>query len=207
VPRIPPHIDPELNDTSARRSLPSIRDDNASRALARGMASDRTTSLNDFYRSATEASATPPSDIATRQSAGVTATDGYRSSSDLRNDATRAISPLPADIRPLPNLDAPETTSGQAEIDAPPLLNDPRDRTASPVQPIPTRWASNRITWPTQQADYQHETDDSGRGQAATVSGAAPRRLDPRRIQTQRFRSDDSRRQPALQEGWRSARR
>lgn len=49
-----------------------------------------------------------------------------------------------SNIRPIPNL-APRRSAPQPEI--PPLLNSVRDREASVIRPIATRWASNKIYW------------------------------------------------------------
>lgn len=58
------------------------------------------------------------------------------------------------DLRPLPNLDPRPSATESPGLDAPPLLNDPRDNTASKIRPIPTRWASNRIVWPANRVSY-----------------------------------------------------
>jgi hypothetical protein len=121
---------------------------------------------------------------------------------------TDSQQPSPYTVRPLPKVEpeAPRATDPAADV--PPLLNDPRDRTAIrpiPAQPIPTRWASNRIEWPERTVGHEAELVPDATGER--TQGEAPRRLDPHRIQLKRFTSDAPAPLPASSTGWRSARR
>ena len=60
---------------------------------------------------------------------------------------------LPQGVRPLPSVDGAAPGSFPQP---PPLLNSPRDHTAT-IRPIPTQWASSPIAWPERLA--QHTVD------------------------------------------------
>jgi hypothetical protein len=128
-------------------------------------------------------------------------------------ETNRSFPSMP-DVRPLPKLEAPPSDSTQPEIDAPPLLNDPRDRTA--IRPIPartmtptttptTQWASTRIEWPERSAARVPALN--ARPDADRTPTDAPRRLEPQRLQLKRFSSDAAEPAPVNGSGWRSARR
>ena len=100
------------------------------------------------------------------------------------------------DIRPIPRIDQLEPQQGEA----PPLLNAPRDNTAL----LSTRWASNRIRWPERQVSHTVEVS-----QTAQPPAHRTRRLEPRRIDLQKFDSDSQRSgaNPWDDSGWHSANR
>jgi hypothetical protein len=138
-----------------------------------------------------------------------TVTPPPTSSFDSRSNAT---APPPYTVRPLPKLSTPwdeqPPASANPAVDVPPLLNETRDRTAVrpiPAQPVPARWASRRIEWPEQ------ATGQSAKAATPPAVDELPRqenrRLNPRRIQLQRFDSDSSPSAPMGESGWRSARR
>jgi hypothetical protein len=100
------------------------------------------------------------------------------------------------DIRPIPRIDRLEPQ----RTEAPPLLNAPRDNTAL----LSTRWASNKIRWPERQVSHTVEVSKPV-SQPTTRS----RRLEPRRIDLQKFDSDGQRGEKRNWDdtGWRSANR
>jgi hypothetical protein len=127
-----------------------------------------------------------------------------------------SVDVAPYRARPLPSAEVPANTSGD-DIQAPPLLNDPRNRTAvRPIparplpqpglaEPIPTRWASSRIQWPERRAEYSTEVVPVSELHPMPVE--SPRRLEPQRLRMKRFSSDSIESAPASPNGWRSARR
>lgn len=100
------------------------------------------------------------------------------------------------DIRPIPRIDRLEPQDSEA----PPLLNAPRDNTAL----LSTRWASHRIHWPERQVSHTVEVR-----QPVSQPTTRSRRLDPHRVDLQKFDSDSP--SPARETwddtGWRSASR
>ncbi len=206
-PRIPPSIDPEVNATSSLRTIPSIQRQYAVDSSGSTSRGDRGSAP-----AATSPSTTPWNTIRPTYDEPPAAEDRWSQSTSTGQEYAEPPprSTLPNyHLRPLPNLDSPPPASNPVDSTAPPLLNDPRDRTAVTIQPIPTRWASTRIAWPERQASYQTEVK-SERDQAPAVRSLdAPRRLDPHRIQLQRFDSDSNPPEalPREEGGWRSARR
>ena len=61
-----------------------------------------------------------------------------------QRDERTGVESRPNDLQPIPN-EAPSRAAPRKEL--PPLLNTARDREASIIRPIATRWASNKIYW------------------------------------------------------------
>lgn len=110
---------------------------------------------------------------------------------------------LPQGVRPLPSVDGPAPGSFPQP---PPLLNSPRDHTAT-IRPIPTQWASSPIAWPERLA--QHTVDVTTTKTQPAIRPATERRLETRRLESppQRFDSDSNTSPAWDQSGWRSAQR
>jgi len=183
-PRIRPEIEPDLGSSSIQRA-PVSTERTAS-------TSDSVTSRIDrFYRHSGVSPSAKPSSSSSREdsrwrsdsSSGESGFDSFNAPSNQReassfngasSDASR--SSTPGGIRPLPNLDF----DSRDRVPNPRLLNDePQDRTASFIQPIPTRWNSNRINWE-RRVSYQVSSQERSRSEDSI-----------RRLETRRFESGD----------------
>lgn len=190
-PRIRPEIEPDLGSSSIQRA-PVANDRTA-------LSSDSVTSRIDrFYRhSGVSPSAKSSSSLSREDSrwrsdsvSDESGFDSFNAPSNQRDassineaasDASR--SSRPGSIRPLPNLDF----DSRDRVPNPRLLNDaPQDRTASFIQPIPTRWNSNRINWE-RRVSYQASSQERSRTDDSI-----------RRLETRRFESSDR----SVNSGW-----
>jgi hypothetical protein len=229
TPQIDPSIQPD-NDFGASRSLqqlPSVRREYADDRSSLG--GDTTRAYRPSASDALGERGVSPS-TSSLGSLDSLAPQDSRSSFGSLPPVTSTQDSQPAarstfDLRPLPNLDPPPSATEQFNSDAPPLLNDPRSNTArAPIRPIPTRWASNRITWPVSRVNHDQPVNEDVRAAVDTIDGdtATTRRvpaarnelnrLDPRRVQNVRFDSDSSgpTNSPSTSpptNGWRSTRR
>ncbi len=224
-PRIDPGIRPAPDD-GASSTLPGISNSpTGGLSTTRGYRDDyyrRPTEwapippANASSSAATQGLSSPPSSSTQRWSSDDTLSRSGGTSSPSAGSAS-----APFALQPIPNLDSrsgtPPAKSAEAEArssedrfmgpsltppernEAPPLLNGDRDRTAL-IQPIPTRWAANRIEWPEQQASYDQEANSSTTHRAIHRT-ESERRLDTRREPTI---PDDSL-PPRDTNGWRSS--
>jgi hypothetical protein len=223
-PRIPPSINPNLNGSSLQRPATGENGSSGSSGNGNGNGSGNSGEARSGYTPSLD----PYDGSRSAPTPWTTVRPEISTPPEVTNDPLRGntSAAAPQSARPLPNVAAPETSTPAGAIQAPPLLNDPRDRTAlrpiparprpepSSAEPIPTRWASSRIAWPERPASYTFEVDTSAPEAGAVdtpnriVPATMPRRLEPQRIRMKRFDSDSSG-VPASEgrSGWRSARR
>lgn len=227
-PRIDPGMRPDPNDGAS--ALPGIPNTTSSNPLSttRGYRDEFYRKPTEWTRIPPSNSALPgdaarAAPPATSSGSRLWSSDDPASRSGTPSSATPPSGTAPFALQPIPDLDSRSDaqTSNRPEVEspstggrflgpsltpperneAPPLLNGSRDRTAY-VQPIPTRWAANRIEWPEQQASY--ELDDSSSD--TTAHRAVHRTESDRRLDTRRAPTipDDSL-PPRSTDGWRSS--
>ena len=100
------------------------------------------------------------------------------------------INSNPTDLQPIHN-EAPSRATPRKEL--PPLLNTGRDREASIIRPIATRWASNKIYWnEVARVERQRGRDGESAVRHASAEEPVGPRATPRRKSVRR-RTDSSR--------------